>query len=228
MKRKFLFFLLILSAASLIFITGYAQDGKPNTVTDYDGNVYKTVAIGTQIWMAENLKTTHYRKGEIIPGITDDTQWSNLTSDAFCNYNNNAKNAKKYGLLYNWYAAADSLNICPAGWHVPTVNEWKKLEAYLGGVGLAGGKMKEAGTKHWMKPNTKADNSSGFTGLPGGFRNTNGTFDAIGNNGQFWSSTMFSVTSAWHRNMYYNVGFVDNVYGYKTDGFSVRCMKDGK
>jgi uncharacterized protein (TIGR02145 family) len=226
MKRKFWFYLITISGVLLIFITGYKQDNNNNTETDYDGNVYHTVTIGTQIWMVENLKTTHYRNGDPIPNVPDNTQWSNLTTGAYCNYNNDANNAKTYGLLYNWYAAINSLNICPVGWHVPSANEWKKLETYLGGVGVAGGKMKEAGTTHWISPNTKAGNSSGFSGLPGGFRNTNGTFDTMGAYGQWWSSTEFSVTSAWHRNLYYNVGFDDNVYGYKTDGFSIRCIKD--
>jgi len=166
MRRKFWFYLITISGVLLIFITGYKQDNNNNTETDYDGNVYHTVTIGTQIWMVENLKTTHYRNGDPIPNVPDNTQWSNLTTSAYCNYNNDANNAKTYGLLYNWYAAINSLNICPVGWHVPSANEWKKLETYMGGVGVAGGKMKEAGTTHWISPNTKAGNSSGFSGLP--------------------------------------------------------------
>jgi len=226
MKRNFWFYLITISGVLLIIITGYKQVDNNNTVTDYDGNIYHTVTIGTQIWMVENLKTTHYRNGDPIPNVPENTQWRNLSTGAYSNLNNNAENAKTYSRLYNWYAATNSLNICPAGWHVPSANEWKKLETYLGGVGSAGSKMKEAGTNHWINPNTKADNSSGFTALPGGSRNTEGTFEAIGESGHWWSSTEFSVTSAWHRRLYCNAAFIDNIYGYKTDGFSIRCIKD--
>lgn len=140
----------------------------PPTVTDYDGNVYQTVLIGDQCWMMENLKVTHYRNGDPIPHVTDGVTWGNLTSGAYCNYNNDEGNVATYGRLYNWYAVDDSRNIAPAGWHVPSDAEWQTLVDYLGGDAVAGGKMKEAGTTHWASPNTGATNESGFTALPGG------------------------------------------------------------
>jgi len=146
------------------------------TITDIDGNVYNTIVIGTQTWMVENLKVTKYRNGESISNITDASQWSNLTAGAYCNYENIAANVTDYGRLYNWYAVSDSRNIAPAGWHVPTDTEWTTLTTFLGGESVSGGKMKETGTTHWNTTNSTVDNSSGFTGLPGGNRDNAGAF----------------------------------------------------
>jgi uncharacterized protein (TIGR02145 family) len=193
-----------------------------------DNNYYNTVLIDTQCWMAENLKTTHYSNGDDIPNVTDNTQWINLSTGAYCDYNNNANNSAVYGRLYNWFTVNDSRKICPSGWHVPEDWDWTTLTNYLGGLNVAGGKMKEAGYAHWQSPNTGADNSSGFTALPGGSRyNHDGSFGGdLGSFGYFWSSTEVSATYARHRYLTSYL-FGENWYDYyKTGGCSVRCLKD--
>ncbi|OFX32082.1 MAG: hypothetical protein A2X08_17780 [Bacteroidetes bacterium GWA2_32_17] len=197
-----------------------------NTVTDIDGNVYNTITIGTQVWMAENLKTTKYRDGTTIPNVTDNTAWSNLTTGAYCDNSNLSSNSDTYGKLYNWYAVADVHNICPTGWHMPTDAEWSVLTTYLGGESVAGGKLKETGTTHWESPNTGATNETGFTALPGGYRYDNGSFYNVGNYGLWWSSTESNISNAWFRDAYYLYNNVNRLNISKKDGFSVRCVKD--
>jgi len=195
------------------------------TMTDNDGNVYKTITIGTQTWMAENLKTTKYRNGDAIPNLTGD--WSVLVTGTYCWYNNDAATYKNpYGALYNWYAIADSRNIAPVGWHVPTDAEWTTLTTYLGGESIAGGKLKETGTSHWSTPNTGATNNTGFTALPGGDRSYDGTFHNNGYNGYWWSSAEYSASSAWYRGMRYDYSRVSRYSDFKYWGFSVRCLRD--
>jgi uncharacterized protein (TIGR02145 family) len=202
------------------------ESGSGGTVTDIDGNVYYTVTIGTQVWMVENLKTTKYRNGEAIPNVTDATSWNNLTTGAYCNYDNNSGNSTTFGRLYNWYAVNDSRNIAPYGWHVPTDAECTTLTTYLGGESVAGGKLKEAGTSHWISPNTGATNETGFTALPGGYRYNYGAFYGIGYNGYWWSSTEDDTLNAWYRYMYYADGHVIRSNISKISGFSVRCVRD--
>ena len=208
------------------------------TVTDVDGNIYQTVKIGDQWWMAENLKVTHYRNGEAIPNVTDDIDWGNLSTGAYCNYDNNSSNVATYGRLYNWYAIEDSLNLAPAGWHVPTDDEWKELEMYLGmsqsdadttdyrGTD-EGGKLKETGTAHWASPNTGATNESGFTALPGGYRVfVIAKFYMMGKYGAWWSSTVHYRSSVWCRELEYSGQQVRRHSTNKPYGFSVRCVRD--
>ena len=200
------------------------------TVTDIDGNIYETIQIGDQEWMAENLKVTHYRDGTAITNVTDNAPWVALTTEAYCIYNNNVSNeVDTYGALYNWYAVADSRNIAPEGWHVPTDAEWQVLVDYLGGDAVAGGKMKEAGTTHWLDPNMGATNESGFTALPGGYRwKTDGTYRGMGIGGYFWSATEYDSVSAWSRNLGYHGPNV-NRPGSNTNkmyGWSVRLLRD--
>jgi uncharacterized protein (TIGR02145 family) len=207
------------------------------TVTDIDGNVYHTVTIGTQVWLVENLKTTKYRYGNSIPNVIDSSQWTTLTTGAYCDYNNDASNSSIYGRLYNWFAVNDSQNIAPLGWHVASDKEWKIMEKFLdstvdttvivGTLGTdIGGKLKETGIEHWTSPNTGATNISGFTALPGGNRSTNGTYYNIHDYGLFWCTTAFDSTKAcFHYFVYTNsngVRYIDN----KANGFSVRCIKD--
>jgi uncharacterized protein (TIGR02145 family) len=195
-------------------------------VYDIDGNGYDTVYIGTQIWMKQNLKTTKYRNGNVIPNVTDNVAWSNLTTGAYCNYNNDTNIANTYGRLYNWYTVNDSRNLCPTSWHAPTDSEWTTLTTYLGGEAIAGGKLKESGTTHWASPNTGATDETNFTALPGGGRNTNGTFGGIGSYGFLWSSTEISLAGAWHRSLFYDGGSISKNGGNKAaDGFSIRCLK---
>ena len=153
-------------------------------VTDYDGNVYDTVIIGSLTWLKQNLKVTHYNNGVTIPNVTGNVEWASLTTGGRCYYDNDSvANDSVYGVLYNWYAVSDPGQICPSGWHVSTNAEWNTTEAYLGGTGIAGGKMKEAGTAHWLSPNTGATNSSGFTDLPGNMRDPAQNFRTIHENG---------------------------------------------
>ena len=196
------------------------------TVTDIDGNVYRTVKIGSQWWMAENQKVTHYRNGEAMPSITDNTEWSNLTTGAYCNYNNAPDSAATWGCLYNWYAVSDARDIAPKGWHVPTDAEWQTLVDFLAGSSNAGGKMKEAGTAHWLSPNTSATNESCFSALPGGNRYENGFFGLMAYNAYFWSSTESNGLDAWTLRLGYNYSGVLRSSINKHYGFSVRCIRD--
>jgi len=197
----------------------------PIAATDADGNGYHSVTIGTQVWMVENLKTTKYRDGLVIPNVTDAIAWFNLATGAYSNYNNDADNSADYGRLYNWYAV-NTGSLCPTGWHVPTDSEWTTLTTYLGGENVAGGKLKEIGTIHWKSPNTGATNEKGFTGLPGGYHHSNGTFVNIGDYGYWWSFTENDTGNAWYRNLSYGNGGVGRYYNLKRDGLSVRCLKD--
>lgn len=202
-------------------------ENNPGTVIDQDGNVYHTIVIGTQIWMVENLKTTRYRNGESIAGVSDDTKWNSLSIGAFCNYDNNPTNSAIYGRLYNWYAVSDSRVIAPKGWHVPSDEEWTTLTNYLvGGESLAGGKLKEAGISHWLKPNTDATNNTGFTALPGGDRSFSGTFLGIGYGSYYWCSSEDDYSDAFCRTIYCNSSEVNKSSLYKTVRISIRCVKD--
>jgi len=208
------------------------------TVTDIDGNVYKTVKIGDQWWMAENLKVTHYRNGKAIKKVTDDSHWRSLTTSAYCYYDNISGRADIYGALYNWFAINDSSNIAPEGWHVPTDEEWKKLEIYLGmsqseanKAGVRGtnegGKLKETGFDHWLNPNTGATNEAGFTARPGGSRGRSyGRFFNIEREAYFWSFTEYDEYSSWTRVLTFDDASITRGSGYKYYGFSVRCVKD--
>jgi len=209
----------------------------PLTVVDIDGNVYQTIKIGGQCWMMENLKVIHYRNGDPIPNITGNADWENLTTGAHCNYENDEGNVAIYGRLYNGYAVDDSRNIAPEGWHVASDIEWKQLEMYLGmsqaeADGMEwrgtyeGGKLKEAGTTHWITPNTGATNESGFTALPGGYRAITGVFRYLGSNAYFWSSTMYGGFSAWNRALIYIDSRVYRYFIDRNNGYSVRCVKD--
>lgn len=201
------------------------------TVTDQDGNSYATIQIGNQTWMAENLRTSTYCNGDTIPNVTDNLAWENLTNGAWSHYDNNSQYEIPYGKLYNWYAVDDSRNICPCGWHVPSHEEWKVLTDSLG-ESVAGGKMKSTGTQFWESPNTDATNESGFSGLPGGFRNIRGSFHNVGESSFWWSSesslwrppTTYGLE--WFLSMYNLSGSVSDSYSNKKKGLSVRCIKD--
>ena len=203
-----------------------------NSVTDVDGNIYTTVTIGTQVWMVENLKVTKYRNGDPIPNVTDNNSWNELTTDAYCNYENVTTNVSAYGRLYNWYAVNDNRKIAPMGWHVPTNEEWATLGACLGGNNVAGGKMKEPGTTHWISPNPVGESNCGFNGLPGGIRTSYGknlgVFAYTGQIGAFWSSTNRNESEAWMRFLtsYDKVLSSGELPTYKIYGYSVRCIKD--
>jgi uncharacterized protein (TIGR02145 family) len=176
--------------------------------------------------MQKNLNVCKYRNGDDIPQVQDNTAWAALTTGAWCYYENNTANGPVYGKLYNWYAVNDPRGLAPLGYHVPTDAEWTTLTTFLGGEAVAGGKMKSTGTSLWLSPNTYATNSSGFTGLPGGSRSDDGTFDDIGSNGFWWSSSELATPYAWNRYLGYNFGFAGRGSYVKAVGFSVRCLRD--
>jgi len=222
------FNLFIFTSLMITAATVFGQSLK-ETVTDIDGNVYHTVKIGTQVWLTENLKTTRYRNGKPVPNITDEAEWGNLTTGAYCDHSNTLENSGTYGKLYNFYAVSNPGNLCPQGWHVPTDAEWTLLATYLGGENVAGGKMKEAGLIHWQGPNTGATNESSFTALPGGLRNKNGSFyNSIGSYGGWWSSSEYTYDNKVAILRYmgnYDAGIYSKKDA-KAFGLSVRCMKD--
>jgi uncharacterized protein (TIGR02145 family) len=207
---------------SIIFNTDLTY----GSVSDVDGNIYKTIQIGTQNWMAENLKTTKYNDGNPIPDVTNFTEWSNLTTGAYCWYRNDALSYKDtYGALYNWFTINTGL-LCPSGWHIPADTEWTTLFTYLGGTWIAGSKIKEIGTTHWMDPNPGATNESGFTALPAGDLQILGDPDfsgwaGPGGQGRWWSASA-SINIALSDGANVNNS---EIY-YKQSGFSVRCLKD--
>jgi uncharacterized protein (TIGR02145 family) len=201
------------------------------SMTDQQGNVYKTIVIGTQEWMAENLNTSIYRNGDAIPTNLDNATWQNTTNGAWAYYNNDASYACPYGKLYNWYVCVDARQLCPVGWHVPTVDEWTVLTDFLGGEGVAGGKMKTTGTIEaamglWYSPNTSATNSSGFSGAPGGHRYIGGGYSLVGSDGLWWSSSESDAFSALFRGLVYESSEAYWSLLLKQYGFSVRCLRD--
>ncbi len=193
--------------------------------SDPDNNHYTVVQIGTQMWMAENIKTTKYRNGDPISYLDGNTAWSNSTIGAHCYYNSDINNLTTYGRLYNWYAIYDSRNIAPIGWHVPSDAEWATLTTYLGGESVAGGKLKENCVTLWQSPNTGATNETGFSAYPGGYRNNIGIFSDIGV-GYWWSATDYFSTNAYYRTMYYNSDDVLRNFCLLNWGLFIRCVKD--
>lgn len=200
------------------FNPGLAYD----SIFDNEGNKYRTIQIGTQTWLAENLRSTKYNDGSDIPFINDPTVWGDLSTPGYTWFNNDSIG---YGAIYNWYTISTGI-LCPAGWHVPTDDEWTVLTDYLGGMDIAGGKMKETGTSHWVTPNTEATNESGFTALPAGYRSLTGAFHSIGSYGFWWTSTEWSSSGAWYRDVYFGYGSVDRSNSSKKSGATVRCLKD--
>jgi uncharacterized protein (TIGR02145 family) len=225
-KNKIWFCPFLFRGLLFMLITG-CMHNNPETVTDIDGNIYHTVKLGSQVWMIENLKTTRYQNGDLIPNIIDTSQWSYIPLGALCNYNNDPKNVSTYGHLYNWFAVTDSRNIAPKGWHVPAYKEIETLVAFLGGDTIVSGKMKESGTTHWLAPNTDATNESGLTVLPGGYRfNRGGTFHTIGCNSYWWTTTQSIEFYSWSKRIYWYFAHADYNHDLKTFGFSIRCVKD--
>jgi uncharacterized protein (TIGR02145 family) len=195
-------------------------------VTDRDGNTYKTILIGTQTWMVENLKTTRFNDGTSIPLVFDAKSWSSLTTPACCWQNNDIIRKVTYGNLYNWYAV-NTHKLCPTGWHVPSDAEWTRMTDYLGGDNNAGGKLKESGFKHWYNPNTGASNETYFSALPGGDRlnDTTASFENLRKVGGWWTTTS---ENDWAiiRLMYDNKNSVQKFFYAKNIGLSIRCVWD--
>lgn len=208
------------------------------SLTDQDGNTYKTVVIGGQEWMAENLRASHFRNGELIPIVTNNSTWGSLTSAGTCWYNNDSATYHcPFGKMYNWFSAVDARNVCPVGWHVPSDSEWNALIGFLDSTFLpfangdqsmtAGARLKTTGTQYWASPNLGALNSSGFSALPSGYRfNDVGNFINMGVSGGFWSTTPVLELYAWCRGLNVNLDATRRTYGYKQGGFSIRCVRD--
>ena len=198
-------------------------------LADVCGNIYHTVTIGTQVWMAENLKTSKYQDGKIIPKVSDPSLWKNFTAGAYCSYDNSTPDSIAYGNLYNWYAVHDARYLAPTGWHIPTQAEWTTLINYLGGQSVAGDKLKESGNTHWSGNYALATNSTGFTALPGGtfsIENNDYGFYNLGIIGQWWSSSELDTNNAWSLSLDNSTGQATINNGLKQAGFSVRCVKD--
>ncbi|HEY8929234.1 MAG TPA: fibrobacter succinogenes major paralogous domain-containing protein [Mucilaginibacter sp.] len=212
---------LLVFTVSIAVLYGCKNDNPkpaaPLPVRDIDGNTYKTVTIGNNTWLAENLKVTHYRNGDAILASS-----TNLDTGAYCNYNNDPAIGDIYGRLYNNAVIHDSRNVCPAGWHLPTDVEWHDLAAALGGDNAAGGPLKEAGNAHWLGSNVGATDSSGFNGLPAG-NDGSGTFVDIGRATYFWSNPGEPYTRALDTN---NAELLGTSNTYHNQFLSIRCVKD--
>ncbi|MBK7131988.1 MAG: fibrobacter succinogenes major paralogous domain-containing protein [Bacteroidales bacterium] len=216
----------IMVSALLFVASNYnliAQEA--GTVKDLDGNIYNTIRIGDQIWMAENLRSTRLNDGTAISNITGIADWAALSTPGYCWYKNDTVYKNVYGALYNAYAV-NTNKLCPAGWHVSTNEDWLKLESYLGGEKIAGGKLKDTGTLHWSEPNSGATNEIQFNALPGGSRYTNGLFLTIKNMGYWWSPGETNTFNNWYRSIYYRDIAITRNFIDSTNGFSVRCVKD--
>ncbi len=248
-KKQIWFYPLIVMGLVLMLAISCKKDNKKDitptgTVEDIDGNVYTTIKIGTQTWMKENLKVTRYNDGTTIPFVTDGTAWSNLSTPGYCWYNNDkATYGATYGALYNWFTV-NTNKLCPVGWHVPSDAEWTTLENYLIANGYnydgatTGNKYAKAlasntgwtiHTSVGVVGNTDYPakrNAIGFTALPAGYRTIYGTYNWIGYNGSWWSSTEVDTINAWPRYMSYDYSYVYRNYLSKQDGLSVRCVKD--
>lgn len=214
---------LLLCFISFLAVTGCKKSN--DDITDGDGNVYTSVVIGTQEWLLENLKTTTLNDGTPILHVPSISDWAATTGSAYCWYENEISNKEDYGALYNWKAVSTG-KLCPKGWHVPTNAEWTVLTDYLGGTAGAAYKVKETGTGHWLTTTAQVTNSSGFTALPGGYRDYSGNYDRQGSIGYWWTATEENSGNAWFRSVFENY---DEVYGGWTDksfGYSVRCIKN--
>jgi uncharacterized protein (TIGR02145 family) len=218
-NKKWLCPLMVVGLVLILTNSCKKKEDTSAKITDKDGNDYTSVTIGAQVWMVENLKTTKYSNGDQIPNLSSD-QWYSTTSGTY------KTNSTTYGNLYNGYAVDDSRKLCPTGWHVPSKADWDALIAYLGGENIAGGKMKESGTTHWLSPNNGATNESGFTGLPAG-STAGADIDGMGLGTFLWSSTETDdYTSNYAFELSYVAEYCINMAHLKFVGYSVRCIKD--
>jgi len=211
----------------IILLSGCEKgEDSPDPVTDIDGNVYETVMIGNQVWMAENLRTTRLNDGTGIMLVTKNQEWNKTGDPAYCWYHNDSSLFKvPYGALYNGYIATNE-RICPEGWHVPGNEEWEQLIGFLGDTESAGGKLKAAGLAHWHSPNTGADNGSSFSALPAGMRYFEGTFSSLSYFTAFWSVNEADNTSHYFMSLSYLDSKAVLSSKSKKQGFSIRCIRD--
>ena len=207
------------------FGISYSNQIEFSTLNKED-SLLESVKIGTQIWTTKNLDVSTYRNGDTIRHARTPEEWQDAASKgegAWCYYNHDPKNGEVYGKLYNWYAVKDSRNLAPSGYHIPSDLEWSLLTEYLGGEEIAGFKMKS--TNGWEN-GVNGDNSSGFNGLPGGGCNYNGSFSSIADYGNWWSSSENNTNNAWYRYLYKYNTKVSRYGNLKSNGFSVRCLRD--
>ncbi|NVO01262.1 MAG: fibrobacter succinogenes major paralogous domain-containing protein [Bacteroidetes bacterium] len=230
--------IILLVFSTLPFFT-FSQGKSEGQIVDIDGNIYNTVKIGDQVWLKENLKVTKYNNGEPIQLVTDTFAWTNLKTAAYCNYRNNESIAQEYGRLYNYWTVVDERKLCPVGTHVPNDLEWETLSNFLGGLKVAGGKMKESGTKHWWSPNVMtidtmngnfteiSPNESGFSALPAG-RQYHNCYTMLGEYTEIWSTTQceYDDNLVWCRYMTFSLPHLNRFTYKKRYGLSVRCIKD--
>lgn len=213
--------------ASIFFLVIFMIACKSkNTVEDIDGNIYRTVKIGNQVWMSENLRVTKYKNGDSISNMKDEGEWKNALTGAFCNYGNETPNAAAYGALYNWFAVNDIRGIAPEGWHIPTEAELDTLIKYLKGDTIAAGKLKERGVDHWLNTNSTAEQETGFSAIASGYRFADGTFHTKGSNGYWWLNHSSFEMYAWTPRLFKSFADVFRSEQYKNYGFAVRCIKD--
>ena len=230
-KRLSLFYLVLTITYFFVFNSCKKKDASnsgypPNTVVDIDGNVYNTVTICSKTWMVENLKATKFNDGTLIPCITDSTIWDTLQSPGYCWYKNDLITYKHpYGALYNWFSV-NTGKLAPKGWHIPTIIEWYQLINCIGGINVAGSKLKEKGTTHWQSPNDDATNEFGFTAIPTGGREYMGSFESIGTQTEWWTSSGNVNSNACYVRLYNLHGYMQDNVGPLQTGFSVRCIKD--
>ncbi len=205
----------------------FNPDKSYGSMTDIDGNIYKTIKIGNQTWMAENLRVTKYMNGDGIPNITDNDEWASLSTGAFCNYNNttNLDTIATYGRLYNWYALADPREIAPKGWRVPTNADWNELIELLGGDTIASNALKEAGDRHWAD-SYESTNSSGFTAIPSGWRDSSKNFTKIGYYCNYWAATETSSNAAAYLYLFFHDSKVWRGNNFKSNSYSLRLIKE--
>lgn len=202
------------------------MEANEQIVKDIDGNEYKTIQIGTQVWMTENLQATRYNDGSKISILTDQLAFYEIKAPCMCRYNNDESTSRKsLGALYNWYAV-DTKKLCPPGWHVPSDEEWATLIVFLGGDNIAGDKLKDPGVPNWTVQDAGMYESSGFNVLPGGFRGKAGFYPATENATIFWTSTEFDAEDAWTRYLQPDAVTVGREHGGKYHGFAIRCLRD--
>lgn len=214
-------FIILLSAALTLFIfinTSISQ------VTDIDNNVYNSVIIGNSEWTNQNLNVSHYRNGDPIPHVQDKEEWKNLTTGAWCYYNNDSALGTIYGKLYNFYAVNDPRGLAPEGWHIPSDSEWTQTENFLGEYLIAAGKIKAL--TFWEYPNKGATNETNFSALPSGLRYDTGEFNFINEFCYFWTSAVFDSNTAFARLLSYKNTVIFRFSNYMKDGYAVRCIKN--
>lgn len=220
---------LILSTSALtamILMSSIHASHDVDTLSSDNSFLLNRVTIGSQVWMAENLNVDKFRNGDPIPQVTTEEAWKLASKEgqpAWCYYNNDPSNEKKYGKLYNWYAVIDSRGLAPAGWHIPSDDEWTQLTNFLGEADKVGTKLKS--TSGW-KDDRNGTNSTGFSGLPGGSRSPNGKFNYLGSYGYWWSSSEFTPNIAWHRYLPYINDGIKRGSSYEGFGMSIRCVKN--